>query len=82
MATAEGKRREGVGAALLNAVLEHVKLHSGGLLWCSARTSARSFYERAGFVSRGDIWDEPRLGPHVMMELHVESSDAPVSNDP
>ena len=82
MATAEGKRREGIGAALLNAVLEYVELHGGGRLWCSARTSARSFYERAGFVSRGEIWDEPHLGPHVMMELHVESSDAPVSNDP
>ena len=82
MATAEGQRRAGVGTAVLNAVLEYVELHGGGLLWCSARTSARSFYERAGFVSRGEIWDEPRLGPHVMMELHVESSDAPVSNDP
>jgi GNAT superfamily N-acetyltransferase len=82
MATAEGKRREGVGAALLNAVLEYVKLDGGGRLWCSARTSARSFYERAGFVSRGDIWDEPRLGPHVMMEMHVEGSDASGSNNP
>ncbi len=69
MATAEDKRRRGIGAEMLAAVLEHVERHGGGLLWCSARTSARSFYERAGFVSRGDVWDEPDLGPHVMMEL-------------
>jgi GNAT superfamily N-acetyltransferase len=71
MATAEDKRRQGIGFAVLGAVLEYVEQHGGGLLWCSARTSARSFYERAGFVSRGDIWDEPNLGPHVMMELSV-----------
>jgi GNAT superfamily N-acetyltransferase len=82
MATAEDKRRQGVGVAVLAVVLDYVKLHGGGLLWCSARTSARSFYERAGFVSRGDVWDEPTLGPHVVMALHVESSAAPVSNDP
>ena len=74
MATAEEKRRQGIGAAVLCAVLEYVELHGGGLLWCSARTSARSFYERAGFVSRGDTWDEPNLGPHVMMELQIGSS--------
>ena len=82
MATAEGKRRQGIGAELLSAVLEYVTLHGGGVLWCSARTSARSFYERAGFVTRGDVWDDPNLGPHVMMERHVESSTASVSNGP
>jgi predicted GNAT family N-acyltransferase len=71
MATAEHKRGEGIGTAVLRAVLEHVARHGGGLLWCSARTSARSFYERAGFVSRGDVWAEPNLGPHVMMERRV-----------
>jgi GNAT superfamily N-acetyltransferase len=71
MATAEGKRRQGIGAAVLSAVLEYIEASGGGLVWCSARTSARSFYERAGFVSRGDVWDEANLGPHVMMELRV-----------
>jgi len=74
MATAEDKRRQGVGAALLRAVVDYVELHGGSLLWCSARTPARSFYEGAGFVSRGDVWDEPDIGPHVMMERQVGSS--------
>jgi GNAT superfamily N-acetyltransferase len=69
MATAEDKRRQGVGSAMLRAVLDYIEIHGGGRLWCSARTSARSFYERRGFVSRGDVWDEPNLGPHVFMEL-------------
>jgi len=75
MATAEDKRGQGIGAAVLSAVLECVEARGGGRLWCSARTSARSFYERAGFLSRGEVWDEPKLGPHIMMERQVGSSE-------
>jgi predicted GNAT family N-acyltransferase len=55
-------------------VLVYVARQGGGLLWCNARISARSFYERAGFVTRGDVWDDPNLGPHVKMELQVGSA--------
>jgi predicted GNAT family N-acyltransferase len=71
MATAAGRRGEGIGAAVLDAVLAHVEAEGGGVVWCSARTPASSFYERAGFVRRGDVWEEPELGPHVLMQLHV-----------
>jgi GNAT superfamily N-acetyltransferase len=71
MATAEDKRRQGIGAAVLAAVLEYVERQGGGRLWCSARTAARSFYERAGFVARGDVWDEANIGRHIMMERQV-----------
>ena len=71
MATAEDKRGQGIGTAVLRAVLAYVARQGGGLLWCNARISARSFYERAGFVTRGDVWDDPDLGPHVKMELQV-----------
>ena len=74
MATDEAKRRQGIGAALLRAVLDYVELQGGRRLWCNARTPARSFYERAGFVSRGDEWDEPDIGPHVKMERPVGES--------
>jgi predicted GNAT family N-acyltransferase len=71
MATAEDRRGEGIGAAVLGAVLEHVEAKGGGLVWCSARTPACSFYERSGFLRRGEVWDEPQLGPHILMELQV-----------
>jgi GNAT superfamily N-acetyltransferase len=71
MATAEDRRNEGVGTAVLEAVIEHVRRHGGGLLWCNARTPAVSFYERAEFATRGERWDDPILGPHIAMELHV-----------
>ncbi|HTK16238.1 MAG TPA: GNAT family N-acetyltransferase [Acidimicrobiia bacterium] len=72
MATAEDRRGEGVGAALLAAVIDHVRQCGGGLLWCNARMAAVSLYQRAGFTTRGDGWDDPNLGPHIAMELLVD----------
>jgi GNAT superfamily N-acetyltransferase len=71
MATADDRRGEGIGAAVLDSALEHVEAHGGGLVWCSARTPACAFYERAGFVRRGAVWEEPELGPHVLMQRPV-----------
>jgi GNAT superfamily N-acetyltransferase len=74
MATAEDRRREGVGAAVLAAVIEHVARNGGGLLWCNARAPAVSFYEKAGFTTRGEPWDDPVIGPHIAMELFVTAT--------
>jgi GNAT superfamily N-acetyltransferase len=74
MATADGRRSQGIGAAVLNAVLEHVAGHGGGLVWCNARLRAVAFYERAGFVTRGERWDDPTIGPHIAMQRLVESA--------
>jgi GNAT superfamily N-acetyltransferase len=74
MATAEDRRREGVGTALLDAVIDHVRRCGGGLLWCNARMPAVAFYERAGLMTRGESWDVPDIGPHVAMELYVEAT--------
>lgn len=67
MATAEGYRSRGVGAAVLDAVIDHVAGRGGGLLWCSARLPAVEFYRRAGFETTGEEWEEPIIGPHIAM---------------
>ncbi len=67
MATADGWRGKGVGAQVLDAALDHVESHGGGLVWCNARTPAKRFYERAGFEVIGEPWDDPEIGPHVRM---------------
>jgi GNAT superfamily N-acetyltransferase len=72
MATAEGVRGQGVGAQVLRATIAHVVLEGGHLIWCSARTPARRFYEREGFVVEGDEWNDPEIGPHVAMYRPVE----------
>jgi predicted GNAT family N-acyltransferase len=62
------KRAGGASAGACSAALvAHVATHGGGLLWCNARTPAVRFYERAGFVARGETWDDPEIGPHVAM---------------
>ncbi len=71
MATAPARRNRGVGAAVLAAVVDHVRSRGGGLVWCNARTPALSFYRRGGFVTRGDEWEDPEIGPHVAMERRV-----------
>ena len=72
MATAEDRRRRGMGGAVLAAVIAHVRGHGGGLLWCNARLPAVPFYRRAGFEARGDSWEDPQIGPHIVMELTVD----------
>lgn len=72
MATAEEWRNRGVGAAVLAAVVEHVRGQGGGRLWCTARMPAVPFYCRAGFATRGESWIDPVLGPHVAMEQKVD----------
>jgi GNAT superfamily N-acetyltransferase len=67
MATDPAWRGTGVGRRVLAGVLDHVRAKGGALIWCNARTPARRFYERAGFVVHGDEWVDPVIGPHVAM---------------
>src|SRR5215218_740458 len=62
MATADEWRRQGVGAQVLRAAIAHVALEGGRLIWCNARTPARRFYEREGFMVDGDEWIDPQIG--------------------
>jgi GNAT superfamily N-acetyltransferase len=74
MATADGYRGQGLGRRVLDAVVDHVAGAGGGLLWCAARLRAVPFYERAGFSTLGDVYEEPDVGPHVLMWRIVEAS--------
>lgn len=67
MATDPAHRGRGVGAAVLDALVAHVRAAGGGVLWCNARTPAQRFYERAGLATRGEPWVDPEIGPHVRM---------------
>jgi GNAT superfamily N-acetyltransferase len=67
MATDPQHRRRGLGRALLETIVEELRASGGGLLWCSARTTALCFYERFGFVAEGTEWEEPSIGSHRYM---------------
>ena len=67
MATDDGRRGEGIGALVLDALVDHCRQQGGGELWCHARTGAVTFYTRAGFTTVGEEWVDPEIGPHVRM---------------
>jgi len=67
MATRQDLRHQGIGGAVLNRTMEYVADQGGGLLWCSARVPAVNFYLWAGFTPHGQPWDEPDIGPHLLM---------------
>jgi GNAT superfamily N-acetyltransferase len=71
MATAPEVRGWGVGSDLVDAVVDHVRNHSGTALWCTARLAAVGFYQRKGFTSRGERWEEPVIGIHIHMHRPV-----------
>ena len=69
LATADGLRGRGVGAATLAACLDHAGAHGGTWAWCNARTGAVGFYEAQGWSVVGPRFDIPTVGAHVVMEL-------------
>ncbi len=82
MATREDLRGCGVGSAVLGRVVRHVAENGGGVLWCNARLGALDFYRRAGLREHGDPWEEPRIGPHVVMWRVVGAEAAATAAPP
>jgi GNAT superfamily N-acetyltransferase len=72
MATRADARRRGFGRQILDLLIGHVADRGGGLLWCNARTPALHLYERADFLPRGDVFELPEIGPHLLMWRIVE----------
>ncbi len=71
MAARPDVRNIGVGSALLAGLIAHISGAGGGVLWCNARITARSLYERGGLEPWGEVWHEPEIGPHVVMWRHI-----------
>ncbi|HEX3802416.1 MAG TPA: GNAT family N-acetyltransferase [Solirubrobacteraceae bacterium] len=76
MATDPEVRNRGIGAALLKTVTGYVAGAGGGILWANARLAAKHLYERAGMQPWGVVWEEPDIGPHVVMWLDVPTARA------
>lgn len=74
MATDPAARNHGIGTAVLQAALDYVAAAGGGVFWCNARLAATRLYARAGLVTWGQVWEEPLIGPHVVMWRLVEPS--------
>ncbi|WP_374483360.1 GNAT family N-acetyltransferase [Zoogloea sp.] len=66
MAVRADWRGQGVGAALLQALIDEAERRGMRRLVLSAQTHALGFYTRFGFVPEGEVYDEAGL-PHQMM---------------
>ena len=58
MATKEGFRGQELGRHVLDALVAHAVGHGGTFIWCHARIGALDFYQHAGFVTIGDVFDD------------------------
>ena len=66
MAVVVGWRGRGVGAALLQALIDEAGRRGMALLALSAQTHALGFYRRFGFMPEGEVYEEAGL-PHQVM---------------
>jgi ribosomal protein S18 acetylase RimI-like enzyme len=71
MATAPEARGRGAGSGVLAALVSHARDAGAREVWASVRTPARSLYERSGFQVDSDVYEVPRIGPHVLMRLRL-----------
>ncbi|MGH8325612.1 MAG: GNAT family N-acetyltransferase [Steroidobacteraceae bacterium] len=67
MAASPEVRNMGIGSELLRGLIAHIGAEGGGILWCNARVSARGLYERGGMRTWGEPWEDPQIGPHIVM---------------
>ncbi len=67
MAAAPAARGRGAGTAVLDALLDHARTQGAASVWANVRIPARRLYERAGFLPVSDEFEEPMIGPHVVM---------------
>jgi predicted GNAT family N-acyltransferase len=68
MATAPGRRSQGIGARIMAAAVAEAKRRGGRLIWCDARTTAVPFYQAQGFVAEGAEFLHEESGiPHYQM---------------
>lgn len=67
MATDPEFQGQDLGSLLIKTAEQNIKLKGGTLLWCDARDSAISFYEKNGFKTIGDLFSVPGTGPHIVM---------------
>lgn len=66
MATSETHRGRGVGSELLKFAIAYFE-NRATVIWCNARESAIEFYRKQGFESRGEKFEIPEIGMHIVM---------------
>lgn len=71
MAVLQRTQNKGVGSCLL-AEVHRLAWRHGWHLWCKARQAAVPFYEKNGWIVRGEPFDIPNIGPHYTMDYTID----------
>ncbi len=66
MAVLKEYRNQGVGSAILKALIEVARLHSINELYLHGQSHAKSFYNKHNFIESGPLFDEAGI-PHYIM---------------
>lgn len=68
MAVLENARGTGAGGKILQALIDHARASSlPAEIWCNARANVTGFYEHFGFATKGEVFDLPDIGQHILM---------------
>lgn len=70
MAVLAAHRGAGVGRALIEALHAHAIAGGCAEVWCHAQTAAQAFYERAGYVAEGGVFEEAGI-EHITMRRRL-----------
>ena len=70
VAVLASKRRQGIGAALMEGLHEVGKRNGLSKVWCNAQVTAVPFYERLGYRAIGETFYEAGI-EHVKMERQI-----------
>lgn len=62
-----GHRGYGLGASILNHLIEHATVSGGRLVWANATAVSFGFFEHHGFKRRGEPFELPEIGPHYVV---------------
>lgn len=77
-ANGKGARLTALGRTLIKPCFEHARRHGGRLAWCTARESARGFYEALGFTSSPLPFTLPARGDLLFYEMHYVLPGKPI----
>ncbi|TKC88647.1 GNAT family N-acetyltransferase [Trinickia terrae] len=73
-------RGYGFGRLLIKLCLDHVQKEGGRTAWCTARESARGFYEALGFASSAPPFQLPSRGDVLFHEMQYVLSGEAISD--
>ncbi|MBS7566354.1 GNAT family N-acetyltransferase [Mucilaginibacter sp. Bleaf8] len=68
-AVAPGLQGQGIGSLMLQHITGFVQQQGGKRLWCNARTTAISFYLRAGFHTTGQTFERKSVSFEILEKL-------------